>query len=195
MRRNTLVFAMLVVFMVAFQIGHSQSLITGRVVDKETGKYLGDVSIVKVGSDFKTTTNAMGFFQLEVSGSTKLELSSKDYVTAQIEISGKGNVRIELIRKHFSVRVQEPPSFPGGIPALHEYIRKNMRVPRGTPSGIVRVQIKIDSTGSVIKDSVKIIQSLNKACDWEALRVMKKSPKWIPGDDTNLPIVVPIKFN
>ena len=90
----------------------------------------------------------------------------------------------------------EPPEYPGGMPAFFEYLQKNMNVPRGAPKGVVQVEMILDPEGNVIKDSVKVIQSLWPPCDREALRVMKKSPKWIPGENPhNMRVVVPIRFN
>jgi len=182
----------------SFQSAEAQSLITGRVIDKETGKYIKNVSVSKVGTDIKTVTNALGFFQIEASDSTKLQLSCDGYITMDVKVSGKENVKIEMMRRQIIAEAPVMPelTFPGGLPAFYEYISKNMNVPPGAPKGIVTVELLIDPTGMVIKDSVKVTQSLCKACDREALRVMKKSPNWNPFEqESSVRVVIPIRFN
>jgi hypothetical protein len=184
--------------LIGFHFTNAQNLITGRVIDKATGKYIKDVSVTKVGTDFKTVTNALGFFQVEVTRLTKLQLSCDGYITKHVDISRNDNVTIEMERRQFiaGAPVEAPPTFPGGWPAFFEYIKKNIDAPHDVPKGTVKVELVISPTGEVVKDSVKIIQSLCKPCDKEALRIMKRSPKWNPGEHrNNVRFVVPITFN
>jgi protein TonB len=77
------------------------------------------------------------------------------------------------------------PEFPGGPAKFAQFIQKNLKYPsdawNNSIKGTVQVQFTIDTDGSVVPESVKVIRSLSESCDLEAIRIVKKSPKWIPG--------------
>ncbi len=96
--------------------------------------------------------------------------------------------------------VQEMPSFPGGEPALLEYIFNNLKYPaqsmrKGT-QGKVYVRLTVAKDGSV--QNPTILRSLDSYCDKEAIRVLKGLPRWIPGKQNgeNVPVyyIIPISF-
>jgi protein TonB len=80
-------------------------------------------------------------------------------------------------------RVEQMPTYPGGIPALYEWISKNMHYPTMAQEygvqGRVVCQFVIGADGS-IRD-IKVVRSLDPSCDKEAVRMLKEMPKWIPG--------------
>jgi len=71
-----------------------------------------------------------------------------------------------------------------------EYARKN------NIEGRVLIQFVIDENGNLIDP--KVIKGIGGGCDEEALRVIKKLPRWIPGKDRGVPVKVyysqPITF-
>ena len=76
------------------------------------------------------------------------------------------------------------PEFPGGgMSAFMDYIKTNMRYPASAKEngtqGRVTVQFVVDEDGS-IKDS-KVLRSVDKDMDAEALRLINTMPKWKPG--------------
>ncbi|MBK7339378.1 MAG: TonB family protein [Saprospiraceae bacterium] len=75
------------------------------------------------------------------------------------------------------------PQFPGGTRKMQDFIRTNLRYPPSAVQnlvyGIVVVGFIVDPEGT-IKDP-KIVKSLSRECDFEALRVVKAMPDWIPG--------------
>ena len=89
--------------------------------------------------------------------------------------------------------VEEMPEFPGGgMSAFMDYIKTNMRYPasareKGT-QGRVTVRFVVDKDGS-IKDS-KILRSVDKDMDAEALRLINSMPKWEPGRQKGQPVAV-----
>lgn len=95
---------------------------------------------------------------------------------------------------------EELPQFLGGDNALLRYMRENLRYPKiakkDNIEGKVEIQFSIDSSGII--DSPKIVTSLSPECDTEALRVVRKMPKWKPGRYNGKPVKVyftlPIKF-
>ena len=79
--------------------------------------------------------------------------------------------------------VEVMPSFPGGDAAMMKWLQENMQYPviaqeQGI-SGRVIVRFVVGPDGTV-KDA-EVQRSLDPSCDREALRVIKKMPRWIPG--------------
>ena len=100
------------------------------------------------------------------------------------------------------VIVERNPEFPGGISNFFKYISQNVKCPKDAKKagikGEVLVKFTISPTGIVLPDSVKIVKGLYPSCDEEALRVIKKSPKWFPGEQQGKGVFVsykvPVKF-
>ena len=90
-------------------------------------------------------------------------------------------------------------SFPGGQEALLAFLDQNVRYPDGYDGcgqGRVVVCFTIDVDGSIV--GPKVIRSVDKELDAEALRVVGLMPKWIPAKEKgknkkskfNLPILI-----
>ena len=81
------------------------------------------------------------------------------------------------------------PEFPGGMAKLMLFIQENMRYPKiAIKKGIegrVICQFRIKKDGSIDHKSIIIIRGLHKSLDKEAVRIIKKMPKWKPGEDFN----------
>jgi protein TonB len=77
------------------------------------------------------------------------------------------------------------PEFPGGQQALINYIQSNMVYPEDAKElgieGKVFVSFVIFEDGSIQQVSILRGISGNKSCEIEALRLMKRMPKWTPG--------------
>ena len=67
------------------------------------------------------------------------------------------------------------PGYPGGIEAMREFIRRNLRYPeialKNKTEGTVSVNYEVDHEGNVIDTKIK--NSLGDGCDEEALRIVK----------------------
>jgi protein TonB len=79
--------------------------------------------------------------------------------------------------------VEVPPSFPGGERELMKWLQENISYPviaaeQGI-QGRVILRFVVGPDGSV--GNVEVQRSLDPSCDKEAVRVVKKMPKWIPG--------------
>lgn len=92
-------------------------------------------------------------------------------------------------------------SFEGGIAGFYKYIQQNLRYPDEAQKmgleGKVFVEFVIEKDGSV--DNIKILRGIGSGCDQEALRVIRNSPNWTPGENENgetIPqrVVLPITF-
>ena len=79
--------------------------------------------------------------------------------------------------------VQQPPTFPGGMEKWLDYVKENLRYPEKDKSegraGKVFVTFVVEKDGSV--SNPKVMRGIGGACDIEAIRLVKNSPKWIPG--------------
>lgn len=88
------------------------------------------------------------------------------------------------------------PEFPGGMPALMEFIRKNLQHDKAEKNERVIIQIVVDKKGNVTNPVV--LRSTNPALDEEALRIVSLMPKWKPGRQSGKPekvrYAIPVTF-
>jgi len=79
--------------------------------------------------------------------------------------------------------VEQMPQFPGGEAALMKYLQNHIQYPamaaENNVQGRVVVQFVVDKTGKV--GEVKVVRSVDKDLDKEAVRVCKSLPKFTPG--------------
>ena len=85
-----------------------------------------------------------------------------------------------------SIPVENPDieaKFPGGRAALSMFIQKHVTYPKvakeNQKEGTVYIRFTVDDMGT-IKDP-KIIKGLGEAYDTEALSLIEKMPRWVPG--------------
>ncbi len=75
------------------------------------------------------------------------------------------------------------PEFPGGMAAWSKFMEKNLRYPYAAQdagvSGKVYISFVVEKDGSIT--DVKVTRGIGYGCDDEAVRVIKKSPRWKPG--------------
>ena len=97
-------------------------------------------------------------------------------------------------RKVFDV-VEKMPSYPGGNGALQRWISQNLTYPAAAAEngieGRVIVAFVVEPDGSI--SDVRIARGVDPSLDREALSVVKRMPKWIPGMQGGKPIRV--KYN
>ena len=79
--------------------------------------------------------------------------------------------------------VEQMPSFPGGMNALMDYLRKAIKYPpvaeENGIQGRVVCTFVVERDGSVT--DVRVAKSVDPSLDKEAVRVVSAMPKWIPG--------------
>lgn len=98
------------------------------------------------------------------------------------------------------VVVEEMPSFPGGMPALSQYVTKELRYPKEARQmnieGLVLVSFVVEKDGNISNASV--LRGIGGGCDEEALRVVARMPAWKPGQQGGKPVRVrytlPMRF-
>ena len=98
------------------------------------------------------------------------------------------------------IHTEVMPEFPGGEGKLLQFIAENIHLPKCVTSATVKgrsiIEFVVEKDGTV--SDFKVVRSLNKECDEEAVRVLKTMPKWKPGMERGKPIrvkyTVPVKF-
>lgn len=98
------------------------------------------------------------------------------------------------------VAVEDQPEFPGGITALLEYLRKNIKYPaicrENNIQGRVIVTFVVNKDGSIV--DIEVAKSVNPSLDKEAVRVVSQMPNWKPGCQMGRPVRVryslPVSF-
>ena len=96
--------------------------------------------------------------------------------------------------------VEQMPQFPGGEAALMKFLASHINYPpmaaENNVQGKVIVQFVVDKTGKV--GEVKVVRSVDKDLDHEAIRVCQALPKFTPGRQNGRPVSVwytlPIQF-
>jgi protein TonB len=78
-------------------------------------------------------------------------------------------------------RADVMPEFPGGMAAWQRFLAKNIRVPGSEEGGPKRVVIRFIVNEDGTLSGLQMMASGGKELDDEIMRVLGKSPKWIPG--------------
>lgn len=203
-----------------------QRTVTGRLLDKDSGKPVKDAIITLINTDFETKTNALGFFQLEIDTIDIVIIKSDEYPLMQTRIPSEVNSFTIHMAKNETVApkdstlflvVEQPASFPGGFQKFYDYVSKNLKYPKSARqaglTGKVFVEFVINRDGTIDPESVRAVPAEEMAkfnsfamsetikssdCEAEAIRIIKNSPNWNPGQQKGKPVrqkmVVPIMF-
>jgi serpin B len=107
----------------------------------------------------------------------------------------------ELTINHRGYGVEQKPQFPGGDAALMKYLRSHINYPpmafENDIEGRVIVQFLVDKTTGKVGE-VKVVRSVDKYLDKEAIRVVKSLPIFTPGRHKGKPVdvwyVLPVTF-
>lgn len=85
------------------------------------------------------------------------------------------------VYRAFDVNTQ--PEFPGGLPAMNDYIATSMKYPKraieNAVQGTVVVSFIVEKDGSLT--GIQVLRDIGSDCGSEAVRLVKGMPKWTPG--------------
>jgi protein TonB len=135
--------------------------------------------------------------------------SDADISIKTIEGTKDGVDIAELVDAKVVVKEEEPevfsfvekmPMFPGGNNEINAWLAKNIVYPEIAKEqgiqGTVSLRFVVRADGTV--SDVQVVKSLERNCDQEAVRAVKKMPKWIPGEQNGKPVNVyfslPVRF-
>lgn len=96
----------------------------------------------------------------------------------------KGVVINEENQVYNTSGLEVKPEFSGGKQAFDSFIKQNYKNPKDTTlKGNVYVTFIIEKDGSL--SDIKVLRDIGYGTGAEAIRVLKTSPKWIPGKQNN----------
>jgi|SRR6218665_132014 len=94
--------------------------------------------------------------------------------------------------------VEVQPKFPDGITKFYDYFNSNFKVAEENKdiTGKLIFSFIVDTDGSLT--NIKLLRGINSSIDEEAIKALKSSPKWIPGEQNGQKVKVlysiPIKI-
>ncbi len=165
-----------------------QKIVSGKVLEAYSGKPIQGARVKVPSRNIDLFTDSAGNFVVQGERDTVI-VEQKGFETRKLRLPESGTISISMKRSHeagdiYTV-VQHPAYFPGGMNAFSKYLHDNLKFPpESLKAGIVGrvfVEFVIDTTGSIMPNEIKVMKSLDPACDQEAIRLIKGSPKWISG--------------
>lgn len=108
--------------------------------------------------------------------------------------------KVEAEPEKVFTAVEQMPQFPGGDAELMKFLSKNIKYPtmamENNIQGRVVVQFVVTKTGAI--GEVKVVRSVNRDLDREAIRVCKSLPRFTPGkmngQAVNVWYTLPVNF-
>ena len=97
--------------------------------------------------------------------------------------------------------VEQMPEYPGGMQALFEFLKENIKYPEDAQKqkveGRVLVKFVVETDGSIT--NIEVVKNAFPSLDAEAERVVRIMPKWTPGKQkgqvVRVKFVLPINFS
>lgn len=140
---------------------------------------------IKANEDIQKDNSVMSTFTQAGSDDINLIKEHKDEVVQE-------KPREEKKKEEVFTHVEQMPKFPGGDAELYKFISNNLNYPamaiENNVQGRVVVQFVVTKDGSI--GNVKVVRSVDRDLDNEAIRVCKKLPKFIPGKQNGQPVNV-----
>jgi len=114
-------------------------------------------------------------------------------------VSAQKTVVAEKNQQVFDI-VEQMPEYPGGLPALLDYLNQNVKYPEDAEKqkieGRVLAIFVVETDGSI--SNVEVVKPVFPSLDAEAVRVLAAMPKWTPGKQSGklvrVKYTVPINF-
>lgn len=111
-------------------------------------------------------------------------------VKEQVVVKEEPKPEVKNEPEKIFVAVEQPAEFKGGQAALMKWLSNNIRYPEAAQQngvqGRVIVRFVVEKDGSI--GSPTIVKGVDKDLDQEALRVVRKMPKWQAGKNNGQPV-------
>ncbi len=193
----------------------STTLISGKIIDAETGEELPGVSVLVKSTNQGVTTAIDGTFEIEAGYDDILIASFIGMESEEVSINSRENLEIALnsdVRQLSEVVVtaygedqNKPDTYNAAKPekgksAFKKYVSEQLQYPDAAKAarleGKVRIRFVVNTDGSL--SNFTVLKSLSSACDAEAIRLIKEGPAWLPANRNDAPeqdtVTVSIKF-
>jgi len=114
----------------------------------------------------------------------KPKTTNKNETLNEVVISSdEGNTNAQGEKVFDFVSLEQQPSFPGGMQQFYEYLKTSVKYPKeafeNKIEGKVFLSFVVETDGSLT--DIMVERKLGSGTDEEAVRVLKESPRWIPG--------------
>jgi TonB family protein len=163
-------------------------------INKKTERLL-----LKPAADVVTIINNNG----EIPAANKPAENKTNYI--QIAENIDHEIKVDTVPKDtrkdvvFS-QVEKQPGFPGGYQAFGQYLANNIKYPtvdkQNKTEGRVIVTFVVETDGTL--SDIRAVRSPSETLSAEAIRVLLRSPKWIPGVQNDRQVrvayTIPIAF-
>ncbi|WP_146198668.1 M56 family metallopeptidase [Pararcticibacter amylolyticus] len=84
------------------------------------------------------------------------------------------------------------PNFPGGMPMFYQYVSKEFKYPleaqKNKITGRLIINFVVEKDGSL--NGIRVLRDLGNGLGEEAVKMLKNSPKWVPGTQNGKPVRV-----
>lgn len=111
-------------------------------------------------------------------------------VKEQVVVKEEPKPEVKNEPEKIFVAVEQPAEFKGGQAALMKWLSNNIRYPEAAQQngvqGRVIVRFVVEKDGSI--GSPTIVKGVDKDLDQEALRVVRRMPKWQAGKNNGQPV-------
>lgn len=167
-------------FLLAYALGTSSSSYLF------TNQFLTQLTLIKRIKIMKNTSKKVWIAALAlplIAGTLSfVSITPERKTTAEGRAVNARNLPAET--QQMATQADKAPEFVGGMPALIDYMVKNVNYPKAAEqakvTGKVMVSFVVTKTGKVTRVAVK--QGVSKELDAEAKRVIMAMPDWIPGE-------------
>ena len=121
---------------------------------------------------------------------------------AELTVEPVGNGPADIVDDnniYNTAGIEVKPDFPGGMAKFYKFVGNNYRTPEELESsGKVYVSFVVEKDGSLT--DIKVVRDVGFGTGKEAVRVLRSSPKWTPGEQNgkkvrvlySLPITIQI---
>lgn len=117
-------------------------------------------------------------------------------ITDDIREEEKVVVEDKVEKPQVFTYVEEMPSFPGGQDAMMQFVTSNIQYPeiakKAGVEGKVFVSFVVGRDGAI--SGVQVVKGIGAGCDEEAMKVIRKMPKWSPGRQNGQPVHVQVSI-
>lgn len=119
----------------------------------------------------------------------ELRITVMDKKQERVQPAEKKPIKIQNNEILGFADVSDKPEFPGGIEKFYEFVGANFKTPSDPDlKGKIYITFIIEKNGSL--SDFKIVKDIGYGMGEEAVRVLKLSPKWIPGKIDGNPVKV-----
>ncbi|MBK0403094.1 hypothetical protein I5M27_08860 [Adhaeribacter sp. BT258] len=180
---------LLLFLILSIEFSNAQTLIVGRVLNKNTQKPIGDATIFSEKTKQEIKPNIMGFFQIPNDTSDYIIIKALGYLDEKLKVP-IGNFQIHLDENI-------TPDYKGGLTEFYKNFTLNIHYPaRALSSKIQRkvfVQFELDSVNGI--QNINIINDPENIFGPEIIKVLLSSQKnWVLKSKNSL-IVLPVSFH